>query len=143
MKAGNIIQYDTNDLVTEKAMYSDYDKVMVIYRKIFDCNEGDQETFQTWNYGTKYNANASISTAFGVVSEYDLPYLTLRINRDNGEGILDDSEVPFVLTGGTAILSYDKSARVVKTKRLEDIAVGQKVFIRQRYNNVREVIILE
>ena len=143
LKAGNVIQYDTNDLVTEKAIYSDYDKVMVIYRKIFECDEKDQETFQTWNYGTDYNVNASISAAFGVVSEYDLPYLTLRLNRDNGEGVLLDAEAPFVLTGGTAVLSYNKAAGVVEVKRLEDIAVGQKVFIRQRYNNTREVIILE
>lgn len=143
LKAGNVIQYDTNDLVTEKAIYSDYDKVMVIYRKIFECDEKDQETFQTWNYGTDYNVNASISAAFGVVSEYDLPYLTLRLNRDNGEGVLLDTEAPFVLTGGTAVLSYNKAAGVVEVKRLEDITVGQKVFIRQRYNNTREVIILE
>ena len=40
-------------------------------------------------------------------------------------------------------MRYRKAGEKVELLRIEDLAVGQKVFIRQRYNNTREVIILE
>mgnify|MGYP004614219151 CR=1 FL=1 len=143
LKPGNVIQYETNDVILERAKTSDYDKVMVIYSKLFDCNQINQETFQTWNYKNNINVNASISTAYGVISEYDLPYLTVRLNRNLASGQERDVEVPMVLSGGTAVLRYEGSNKKAELLRIEDLAVGQKVFIRQRYNNVREVIILE
>lgn len=143
LKPGNVIQYETNDVILEKAKTSDYDKVLVIYQKVFDCNEIDQEPFQTWNYKNNINVNASIGAAYGVISEYDLPYLTLRLNRNTVSGYETDVEVPMVLSGGTAVLRYGGSGKNVELLRIEDLAVGQKVFVRQRYNNTREVIILE
>ena len=143
LKPGNVIQYETNDVILEKAMTSDYDNVMVIYRKVFDCNQINQEPFQTWNYKNNINVNASISAAYGVISEYDLPYLTVRLNRNTVSGHETDVEVPMVLSGGTAVLRYGGSGKKAELLRIEDLAVGQKVFIRQRYNSVREVIVLE
>lgn len=143
LSPGNLIQYDTNDVVLEKAMTSDYDKVMVTYRKIFDCNLINSEPFQTWNYKNNVNANASIGIAYGVISEYDLPYLTVRLNRNTPSGYETDVEVPMVLSGGTAVLRYGGADKKAELMRIEDLAVGQKVLVRQRYNSTREVIVLE
>ena len=143
LRPGNVIQYETNDIVLEKALTSGYDKVMVVYRKIFDCNDAGQGSFQTWNYTNNPNVNASICASYGVISEYDLPYLTVTLDRNTSGGMEIGAEVPFVLSGGTAVLRYRKAGEKVELLRIEDLAVGQKVFIRQRYNNTREVIILE
>ncbi len=143
LKPGNVIQYETNDVILEKAMTSDYDKVMVIYRKIFDCNQSNQEPFQTWNYKNNVNVNASICVSYGVISDYNLPYLTVRLDRNTAAGHEKDVEVPVVLTGGTAVLRYGGASEKAELLRIEDLAVGQKVLIRQRYNSTREVIVLE
>ena len=136
---GMIIQYQDNQVVLDKALTSDYDRVMVVYKVLFNCNDINAEPFQNWNYGTLYASNAPIGTSYGKVETIDIPNMVVTLKR----GAQANTRVPFVLTGGTYILRYRRAAKSVEVAAQEDIQIGQNAFVRQRYNNVREVIIVE
>ena len=138
-RAGVVIQYETNKIDTGRAKTSDDDLVMVVYQVLIDCNDKSTEPFQLWNYYDVFANNAPICTSYGVVDSINIPNMLVSLTRLSQP----DFKAPFVLGSGVTVLRYNCANNTVKQAVLEDIQVGQKVFVRQRFNNVRDVIIIE
>lgn len=140
IKPGVIIQYQDNDVLLKRALYSEDDRVAEVYQKLFDCNDALAMPFQNWDK-TSYQPqpNAAMICSFGTVSRYNMPGMTLNTTR-NG---VPNYDVPIYIGDGTVIYSYDREKKKVEPMRHEDIHIGQDVFVWQRYNNTRMVVIIE
>lgn len=140
IKPGVIIQYQDNDVLLKRALYSEDDRVMEVYQKLFDCNDTLAVPFQMWDK-TSYQPqpNAAMILSFGTVSRYNMPAMILNTTRDG----VPNYDVPVYIGDGTVIYRYNREEKKVEQMRHEDIHIGQDVFVWQRYNNTRMVVIIE
>ena len=140
IKPGVIIQYQDNDVLLKRALYSEDDRVVEVYQKLFDCNDALAVPFQIWDKSSyQPQPNAAMICSFGTVSRYNMPGMILNTTR-NG---VPNYDVPIYIGDGTVIYSYDREEKTVEPMRHEDIHIGQDVFVWQRYNNTRMVVIIE
>lgn len=140
IKPGVIIQYQDNDVLLKRALYSEDDRVVEVYQKLFDCNDALAEPFQMWDKSSyQPQPNAAMILSFGTVSRYNMPGMILNTTR-NG---VPNYDVPIYIGDGTVIYCYDREEKKVEPMRHEDIHIGQDVFVWQRYNNTRMVVIIE
>ena len=65
------------------------------------------------------------------------------IDNDNFYVTIDGDVYVASIHGGTTIMRYKHDARSLEKADIEDISVGSSVVVRQRYNNTRDVFILE
>ena len=137
-RRGVVIQYETNQIVLDRAYSSDYDRMIASYVVLADLSVNNPISFIEWNYGNIRTHNASICTSVGTVKRKDLPCIIADVEKNGSM-----TEIPYVLNGGTVVLTYDREERKVSVCTQEDINIGDVVFIRQRYNSVREIIIVK
>lgn len=136
-RPGVVIQYETNQIVLDRAYSSDYDKVIASYVVLADLSVENPRSFIEWNYGNIVAHNASIRTSVGTVYRKDLPGVVCNVERNGNV-----EEIPYVLNGGTAVLIYNRTGEKITVGTQEDINIGDVVFVRQRRNSVREFIIV-
>ena len=138
MRAGAVIQYETNDVLLERAEYSGDDRVMAAYVKMFDCTDETASYFRKWDHSTTSMPNAPIGTVYGCVERYQMPQMVVSTLQNGTE-----TEAPLLIDDGAVVMRYNRGKDKIELLRHEDINAGQEVFIWQRYNNTRMVIILE
>lgn len=136
---GAIIQYEVNYPDQERALTVDDDKVMIMFTTLFDCNKKNTNLYQNWNYSDVFNQRAMITTTYAEVTDVSDDAFFAKFNRSgNGE-----VTTPFIIREGTFVMGYSTMDKKFSKKTRYDLAPGQKVFIRERYNNVREVVIID
>lgn len=138
LHAGAVIQYETNDVLLERAEYSGDDRVMAAYIKMFDCTDETASYFRKWDHSTTSMPNAPIGTVYGRVERYQMPQMVVSTLQNGTE-----TEAPLLIDDGAVVMRYNRGKDKIELLRHEDINAGQEVFIWQRYNNTRMVIILE
>lgn len=136
---GAVIQYEVNYPDQERALTADDDKVMIMFTTLFNCNKKNTDSYQNWNYTDVFNQKPMITTTYAEVTDISDEAFFAKFNK----GSYGEVTTPFMISEGTFVLEYNTSDKTLKPKTRYDIAPGQKVFIRERYNNVREVVIIK
>ncbi len=135
---GKIIQYQCNDALLSRAYYSEDTRVMEVYEVLLDCTKQTISPFQTWDNSSIAQPNAERALSYGSVEDYRLPNLSLLTYRTQNGSF----SAPMVIDDGAVVYRYNRGEKRIDTLRHEDIHIGQNVFVWQRYNNVRMVVIV-
>ncbi len=132
LKKGMVIQYETTTELRSYAQTSDETLAIILYNILFDANEKEQENFSYWNYNTTHVTNAKIKVAYGTVTRLDYPFFRTdsRLNP------------VYEMSGGADFYKYSSGDGFEKIDAGE-VCEGDKVFVRTRYNSLREVIVVE
>lgn len=132
LKKGMVIQYETTTELRSYAQTSDETLAIILYNILFDANEKEQENFSYWNYNTTHVTNAKIKVAYGTVTRLDYPFFRTdsRLNP------------VYEMSGGADFYKYTSDDGFEKIDANE-VCEGDKVFVRTRYNSLREVIVVE
>ena len=136
---GAVIQYEVNYPDQERALTIDDDRVMIMYAVLFNCNNKSADLYQNWNYTEIFNQKAMITTTFAQVNDISEETFYATFTK----GAYGTVTTPFVIYDGSFVLKYDTETKKFTVGNRYDIAPGQKVFIRERYNNLREVVIVD
>lgn len=136
LKKGCLIQYATNKLMLGFAYYNDYDEVVEVYKVLHDLNDAAAEEYQSWNYTDIRSDNAQIGITYGTVSYKYNENFTVALGQE-------DKVCAFLTSSGTQVYKYSRSEKKAEICTYDDVSVGMTVLIRQRYGNVREIIIVE
>ena len=132
VKKGTVIQYETTTELRSYAQTSDETLAIILYNVLFDANEKDQGDFSYWNYYTSQVANAKIKVAYGTVTRLDYPFFRT-------DSFLNPV---YEMSGGVDYYKYTSDGGFEKIDSNE-ICEGDKVFVRTRYNLLKEVIVVE
>lgn len=132
IQKGMVIQYETTTELRSYAKTSDEPLAIALYNILFDAREKEQENFSYWNYYTSHVANAKIKIAYGTVTRLDYPFF-----RTDTSG-----EPVYEMSGGVDYYKYNSETGFEKIDSNE-ICEGDKVFVRTRYNLLKEVIVVE
>ena len=132
LKDGMLIQYLLNTEKRSFAKYKNDPEEVIVFNSICDFTNLPEE-FITWNYTSLTDVNASIKVYKGVVNYVDKDTFYVEINGETYVAAIH---------GGTNVVKYGGEGTLVKAD-IEDVTVGTEVLVRQRYNNTRDVFILE
>ena len=134
LRPGIVIQYATSSELAGYAMTSDETVGIILYNILMDCNDSGQEQFDYWNYGTVEAANAKIKVSYSQVTRFDYPFL-----RTNGY----DNAV-YEVSDAVECYRYDRSSdEVFVPINSTEVQEGDVVFVRTRYNYLKELIVIE
>lgn len=132
-RTGNVIQYETNENELKYADSSGEEEELILYELLYDA-QNPPEMGQVWDGTSVINNDAQRITAYGTVSAiYDN---TLVLSFDNGE------EVPFFIDFGTVVYEVNLAKQKVRLASEYDIYEGLNIFIRQRNQRTREIVII-
>ena len=138
LKPGMLIQYETNSWELSKALTSEDAETIMVFRVLHDCNNINQDYYETWDYSTLVATNASINIIYGEVDDASLPMISLYTNNAESAGTRELINV----TEDTEVLRYSVSSKeIVPVTRME-IADGMRLAVRRRNGNVRDIIII-
>lgn len=132
LRKGAIIQYTTNSDDKLYAKTADNDEVINQYTLMFNLNEWDTEEFMKYDYTGIEFSNPRIKFGLSTVSRFDYPLIRLGF-----DGTLTE------IHSGTMIYVYDRNSGEITKGDYADIAEGEKIFTRQRYSNLREVVVVK
>ena len=136
LKKGCLIQYATNKTMLGFAQYNDYDEVVEVFKVLHDLNDTTATEYQSWNYTDIRSDNAQIGITYGTVSYKNNEHFTATIGQE-------DNTCAFMASSSTQVYKYSRSEKKAEICTYDDVSVGMTVLIRQRYGNVREIIIVE
>lgn len=139
LKRGVIIQYETNYAEKNRAETSEELEVMWVYNVLHDFNITTKGLYRMWENTYVESNNAGIGTIFGVVTDVSFPYFTVRYNDEDGN---EESAILQIGTQ-TQTYSYDRNGSIWKEINQREVQLGEILFIRTRYNRIREIVILK
>ena len=131
LKPGLVIQYETNTIRTSRALTSGEVPQMVIFKTLFDCTDVEQKQKMTYEYEDTYLVRPAISTIHSRISSVGSGYIGTELGKTSS------------YTGGTAVMVWRPGTEQFEPAGAAELALGQRVFIRQRYLVGREIVILE
>lgn len=132
LKPGVVIQYMLNDDEISNAYTKDNAQHIILFKELFDFNK-DNEPMQLWNYSSISALNAGIRIVYGTVTNYDEPNLIVEADEPAAASV----------HGGTSVVKWTHGSNKGEKATLDAIGVGQRVFVRMRYNNTRDVFIID
>ncbi len=136
LKKGCLIQYATNKAYLDFAFYKDYDEVVEVFKVLHDFNDATLSAYQSWNYIDIRSDNAQIGITYGSVSYKLDENFIVTLGQENETSA-------FLTSSGTQVYKYNRNEKKAEICTYDDVCVGMTVLIRQRYGNVREIIIVE
>ncbi len=131
LREGIVIQYEDNDIFTERALTSDEPKQLVLFKTVFDFKSPAFSDI-LWDYKDLKSTRPQISTLWGEVVSATQNSCTVNVDGENYTVSIHEN---------TMILKYDYETKRFIMEKLGSVNEGQRVFIRQRYLNTREVVI--
>ncbi len=129
---GNMIQYEMNEQETGCASEDETEEVLLLYKIIFDGSDEEKRTFDRFEVEM---TNCEIGTSYGTVSYADGETLLLTFNGKNG--------TTFTLDDSISIFELNKASGKIQKISIRDIEKGAKVFLRQRYQRVKEILVIK
>lgn len=131
LKPGIAIQYEDNGIYLERATTSDNLLQMVLFKTVYDFTAPiSPDIF--WEYEKIYSSRSQITTMWGSVNSANGEFCTLSVG---------DTEYTARVHDKSMVLRYDRIKNRFEQVTADEINSGQNVFIRQRYQNTREVVI--
>ncbi len=131
LKPGIAIQYEDNKYLLERAETSDEPLQLVLFKTVHDFTK-QQSPYIDWNYGGVKTSRAQITTLCGPVSAATENYCVVETGNE---------PYSFTMHQYTMFLRYDASENEFILEKIGAVNSGQNVFVRQRYQNTREVVI--
>ncbi len=132
LRPGVIIQYTTNEQQTIYAEKSEDDVVMMVYAVLFDCNDYNAGEFMMYDYTGNPFTNSRIQFGHTAITRLDYPL----IRFSEGDNM-------FEIHAGTTVYIYSRGSKTVTKGSVADLSENSQVFIRTRYSNMREIVILK
>ncbi len=131
LKPGIAIQYEDNKFLLERAETSDEPQQIILFKTVHDFTK-HQSPYIDWNYGGVKTSRAQITTLCGPVSA-----------ATEGYCVVETGEESYSLTMHqyTMLLRYDAFKNEFIMEEAGAVNSDQNVFVRQRYQNTREVVI--
>lgn len=134
LKSGVAIQYEKNDLTRGRAETSDEEEAIIVFKVVHDFTSSSNTLdTQTFNYSYSYQSKPKISVMYTTLSAVAPSFITTNIQ-----------EKVAPIGGGTVFMRYNPQIKE-KFEKISslDLSVGQKVVIRSRYLNTREIVVVE
>lgn len=131
LKPGIAIQYEDNGIHLERALTSDDILQMVLFKTVYDFTTPTPEDI-FWEYEKVKSSRSQITTMWGVVDHVNGEYCTLSIGDEAYTARVHEN---------TMVLRYDSVKNRFEQVTADTINTSLNVFIRQRYQNTREVVI--
>lgn len=133
LKFGNIIQYQTNSTQVQAAYYEEEPEEIV--KAVLWCNFTDTPMRKLWNKTEIEQNSPKITTVYGTVMSVD--NTKVRISVPNSS-ISDYTDV---------FINENQSVVKINNKTLDmgtfyDIQPGKEIFVRMRYDKIKDVVIL-
>lgn len=135
LKKGVAIQYATNSHLLERAEMAKEQEEMVTFSVVHDFRDNTAESGISWEYTDVKSDYAEISTMFGTITGADDVGFTMEVTYG-----LNTDEYFSTVHGGTSVLEYTSNNGFRKSSFLKIVA-GKKAFVRQRYQNTRDVVL--
>lgn len=133
-KFGSVIQYDNNEAKV-RAAYYEGEKPSLAAATLLCCDGMSAETVK-WNGGNVEMTSSSRKTTYGTVQK--IVGFTVTVNLpDYPYG----TEADYFMNDSTQVIIADKDEKELKFATFYDIRPGDRIFIRQRYNRIRDVVI--
>ena len=133
LKNGMVIQYKMNSDEKKYASFADNPDYMIMYKKVADLS-GNVSDSILWNGEGVEMTNAVMRTLIGTISYIDSDNVIIDVGGE---------QYPIVLTDYATVLEYDSGKKQTEKSSSDELAEGKRVFVRQRYNNTREIIVLK
>ena len=132
LKPGVAIQYEMNDLTRSRALTSDEEAVMIVFKTVYDFNK-DQPMGQNYNYASSYQVRPQISVIHSKVSAIEPSFIGVE---------LGNKAAP--LSGGSVYMRYDADSKE-KFELIDraQISIGQEIVLRLRYLSTREAVVIK
>lgn len=132
IRPGVVIQYTTNEQQKMFAETVEDDVTMVVYSVLFDLNNYYSEEFMSYDYTGSQLEGARIQFGYSNVSRLDYPFI--RFAKD---------DCVFEAHSGTTVYIYSQGSKQIRKGSIGDLTEHIKVFMRARYGNLREVVVIE
>lgn len=130
---GKLIQFKTNASIRKAAESADEPLQMILYETRCDfTSENNDEIL--WELVGISQDNSKLRTILGTISYRDENLVKINVSG---------TEYPIVVSDYARIVAYDVEENTGKLVSVEEMNEGKRVYVRQRYNNVIEVFILE
>ena len=133
LKKGLAIQYTSNSDIISRAKQADEIEQVIVFKTVFDFTLPLTEG-ANWEYGDLRSTRARISTFWGETEVGNEAYCSVNIGGETFTAGIHEH---------TMQLEYLKDEKGFRLLTQPEINEGQKVFVRQRYMNTREVVIYE
>lgn len=131
LKPGIVIQYEGNGYALERALTSDEIPQMLLFKTVYDFTEPTSPDI-FWEYAKVKSSRSMITTMWGNVTNVNGEYCTLDVGDESYTARVHEH---------TMVLRYDSVKNRFEQVSADMINTSQNVFIRQRYQNTREVVI--
>ena len=131
LRFGNIIQYQTNAAKVKAAYYDGEPEEIV--KAILWCDFAQTHMNKLYNRSTIEQRSPKITTVYGTVKSIDNTKVTVELA--GGE----ETDVFITDTQGTVKIDADEKKLDAST--FFDIQPGKKIFVRMRYDRIKDVVI--
>ena len=138
LKFGNVIQFATN---AAEVKFAAFEGVEEIKELAVLLNTDSIKYQQRWNGSKVLISEAARTTTVGTVNEIGADGRLLLDLPDNNE--LFGKQMPFYVTSSVNIIRVNKDTQRVELIAYEQIKPTDKVFVRQRYNVIKEIVVFE
>lgn len=133
IKTGTALQYDTNYVDVARAANSNEPETLKVFKTRFNFRE-ESPFGVTWNDSTVKSSNAAICLVHGKLTRADFPMITVDTGAE---------EMMFSVGNTAAVMRYKASEKKFEICESSELLAGEEVFLRTRYNNLREIVIID
>ena len=134
LKFGNVIQYTTNSSQVQAAHYEGENESIV--RAILWCDFDSTSMQKLWNKTSIEQNSPKITTVYGTVLSVDKSKVRIRI-PDNKNGY----ETDVFINDTQKVVKINREEKSLDIGTFYDIQPGRKIFVRMRYDKIKDVII--
>ena len=134
LKFGSVIQYDTNKTKVRAAYYED-EKPALAAATLLCADNISLKTIK-WNGGNVEMLSAHRKTTYGTVQKIVGFTVTVDI-PDYPYG----TEADYFLNDSTEVIIANMDEKTLTHSSFYDIRPGDRIFIRQRYNRIRDIVV--
>lgn len=138
LKFGNVIQFATN---SDEVKFASFDGVEEIKELAVLLNTESYKYQQRWNGSKVLISEAARTTTVGTINEIGADGRLLLDLPDNDEVI--GQQMPFYVTSSVNIIRANKDNKKAELIEYAQIKPTEKVFVRQRYNVIKEIVVFE
>ncbi len=133
---GNVIQFQTNAVKVDAAYYDgEAEEIMTVSLL---CNPKKTAQRMLWNQTEIQQNSPKITEVFGTVTAINETQVTVSV--PDGK---DKKEAEIFLGDTQKVIRVEQGSEKVNMGTFYDIKPGQKIFVRLRYNRVRDVVLYE
>ena len=138
LRFGNVIQFTTN---SDEVKFAKFEGVEEIKELAVLLNTDSFKYQQRWNGSKVLISEAARTTTVGTVNEIGADGRLVLNLPDNDE--VFGKQMPFYVTGSANILRANKDTHKIELIDYAQIKPTDKVFVRQRYNVIKEILVFE